>query len=374
MNLQNSLNLYAIYLKSLINKVWFDLIREIVVAICSSVLILLFIYIFQDFINVKLAVIDEATQVGFARSFSVIILVIVSSYLARCFQRWKSQKESLEKMAQRLGENPATISTFLIMKTIGFQVLFLGLTWIVLNNYIYKGSTKEQLGAISLAAILSLIGYLLPSQGQKETSYSSVVLKGNSIFAQLAIWRLNQMFFRNRLTRLCVVLSFVFLAGTILIAVSEKGLPLAVLCSLISGYLLSGSLIFQLQDDMEHSWLEKHCGVSHDQFTKTYLFLGLLLGATCGLLNGIAYYLCSPSGESITEVAKLVPIAGLPSLMLAALMFQVDPKRPGIQFITNFIVSLFLGTAIFAHWLSLLLVPVALYYSIQYQKGSFYQN
>ena len=116
--------------------------------------------------------------------------------------------------------------------------------------------------------------------------------------------------------------------------------------------------------------------MSHDNIMRSYLFLGLIFGCGVGLLNLAAFTLGGIQNNTFQDLEplKLVLIGATPCLLLTAIMFQVDPKRPGIQLITSFIISLFIGTAIFASWLSVLLIPVIIYYSHNYQKDAYFKS
>ncbi|SMF21429.1 hypothetical protein [Pseudobacteriovorax antillogorgiicola] len=374
MNLHRSVTLSVIFIRSLMNKIRYDLIREIVIGVCSLVLILLFLYIFQDFINVKLAATAPASQAGFAAAFSYFLFCIASLYMMKTFRSWAHHEESLEKTTRRLGENPQTIRAYIIIKTLFVQASLLSLVTVIVLRYIYRPSPIELAICLVSTSFISLLGFALPSPRAHEKTYRSIRFSADSRMRSLISWRLHQIFFRNRVTRIALGASALFLALTAYVSWKSAPFSLAVLSTLMSGYLACGAMIFQLQDDMEHPWLERHCGISHEDYTRAYFIIGALFGITVGLLNTVAWSLWTANGILVLETWKLLAVGCIPPLLFTSLMFQVDPKRPGIQFITSFIVSLFLGTAVFAHWLSLLLVPIAIYYSNQYQRNGFYQS
>jgi len=55
-------------------------------------------------------------------------------------------------------------------------------------------------------------------------------------------------------------------------------------------------------------------------------------------------------------------------------MFQIAAERPSLQIMTIALIGLFLGTAIFAHWGAIALLPIALTYAKQYQQNNFYRS
>lgn len=367
--------LYTLYTKSVFRKIWYDLIREIVIGLCSIILIMLFVYMFQDFINVKLAAISAPIQERFGQGLSLLAGSLACLYLAKTFKYWRETNESIEKTSNRLGETPENTLVFVILKTLIFQAIIFIMFFTIIKRYIYTPSLMECFTGIGLLWVLSFGGFFVKPTPRKTKTYKSMTLKGKGLYGNLIRWRLHQMFLRNRLTKLCLFLALATSGLVGITGYADGSFPLAAILSLLAGYLLSATLIFQAQEDMKHSWIEKHSGISHKHFVNTYLLMAFLLGLVFSSANLLVYSAHAPQKVLYhLESWKLLAITCLPLFTFCGLIFQVDPKRGGIQLMTNFIISLFLGTAILAHWLSLVLVPVFLYYSLQYQQNAFYES
>jgi hypothetical protein len=58
---------------------------------------------------------------------------------------------------------------------------------------------------------------------------------------------------------------------------------------------------------------------------------------------------------------------------MPGLLFQIDPRRPAVQILIVFMAGLFIGTAVIAHWLAVLLIPLLATWAQRYQADRFYR-
>ncbi len=364
-------------MSSLASRVRYDLMRELVVAVSSIVLFSLFGYIFQDFINVKLASFTDEIQRSFAIGFSYFVLILVALYLSRLYNNWLYEFESLENISKRLGEHTATIRTFRVLKYITSQIIGFGVCHTLIAIYIHQFSWIEIASSQLLLSGFTLLGLLIKRRSDNQPLYHQFSYRHEYSIRILTKWRLVQILFRHRLSQLCLILwLFSYLCLTVA-CIGDLPYATIVLLSIIGSLAIAGAITFQLQEDMNHIWLEQNLGISQDQFCMAYLLLGILLGGVLGVVAGCTYLVVADLTNQqslIWGALKISLITSLGPIAVAPLMFQVDPSRPIIQFFISFFVCLFLGTGIFAHGGTALLIPVLIVYGMKYQKGNYYKS
>ena len=129
--------------------------------------------------------------------------------------------------------------------------------------------------------------------------------------------------------------------------------------------------------------------MSHGQFIRAYEFISWLLGGFYALAGAGLYLVTSRIGGTnssaigphelhdlktlLNHSGKVFCITLLPFLTAPWLMFQIDVRRPWISAVVSLLVNLFVGTALLASWLSVILVPILRYYGLQSQNGRFYR-
>ena len=138
---------------------------------------------------------------------------------------------------------------------------------------------------------------------------------------------------------------------------------------MISSIAISWSLSFQLQEDMNHSWVEKSMGVAQYEVENAYFYTGLYLAAPIAIAFFISIFY---SYDSITAAIQAASICISAPILFHSIMFQIEPKKPIIQILCSVLIVLFIGTAIFAHPLSALIIPVVIYYGRQHQTDQYY--
>ena len=116
-------------------------------------------------------------------------------------------------------------------------------------------------------------------------------------------------------------------------------------------------------------------GISHQEIIQVYLAIALTLGVPIATLSSCFYFWGPGFQSSITlsEASKVGAIIVTGPTITPFLMFQMEPRRPVITWIALIIINLFLGTAIFAHWLAILFLPILAYYAGNYQTSRYYR-
>jgi hypothetical protein len=70
---------------------------------------------------------------------------------------------------------------------------------------------------------------------------------------------------------------------------------------------------------------------------------------------------------------KIFLISLIGPLLAPAVMFQLEPRRPAISLLALFFINLFLGTAVLAHPISIILLGFLIYYANGYQMNRYYR-
>ena len=368
-----SVVLYKMYLRSIFTRIYYDLIQELVVGTCSCVMVSLFLYMFQDFINVKLAVIPSQTQEMVARIFAFLIYLLSLSYSLKTIKSWKSELNSFESFGLLVGTKPTHIRLFLIVRALIFVVCIFTFTGLVIFKLIYQPSAKE-FTATSMLGFIVIASSFFKSRSRETLSGKSVKAmkfkQGQATLINMLRWRIIQLLQRNKATRVCILSALTFVILTALVSWLSLSFSLAVLSALASGFLATGAMIFQLKDDIQNSWLEKNCGVTHASIIRVYRVLAITIGTLLGAANVIAYMICN--SFSTQKVGLLLTMSLVAPLLFPPLMFQVDARRPTIQFLMVFLATLFIGTGIYAYPILVLAIPIFDYYGHSYQNNRYY--
>lgn len=375
MSIFRSLRLVGYHNKQSVLKLRYDLGRELVVLISSAVLLGLFAYIFRDFLNDKLRAIPPSEQAAIARVFATVLLLMVGPLVAAPIYRLWRDDPSLRSFALRSGERPAIIKGFLGLQTLILIIFAYVLYWQLVG---IPWGKWELTYALMWQGLSLILGFLRLALHREKSSPIFKPLLDDSPSKRLKTltdWRWKQIFLRNRLAKLCLGLAF-FLqvaSGVLLAPPLRAPFPLAILIAMASGLLIACAPSFQLEEDMRAIWFERQIACSHEEYVAVYQRICLRLAVGFGI-SAVVIALLVRGFEAAPETLKLMPITALFPLLLPAVMFQIAPERPLLQIMTIALVGLFLGTAIFAHWGSIVVLPVALTYAKQYQQNNFYRS
>jgi hypothetical protein len=184
---------------------------------------------------------------------------------------------------------------------------------------------------------------------------------------------------RNRLTRLAFGIGALFLPLVGLAGWSGAPPFVGAVAALAAGYFAGAALCFQLAEDLGSAWTERGFGVTHDEFLSAYerlgLGAGLAVGAAAAAIYGVGVVLHGDefSAATLLIALKILVLGILPPLAVPMVMLQIDGRRAAINLLLTLLAALFVGTAILATWLGLLLVPLLRYYALKSQAGRFYR-
>ena len=365
-----ALQLYFMNLKSFWLKLRYDWAREITVMLCSTVLLATFFYVFNDFLNNEVKQISLGMHQRFGRWAAIVALGLSSAYLANIWlQEGFKAKHSLSLFALSRGELPRTVMAFLIIRQITLAAIILGFAWYIISNYMSKFTFSSaaywQIGALTAATLLVKI---INRNGKLEMPVCSLRSLG---MTGMMRWRLVQILTRNHRSQLMLLLSGATLVIQFALMYKQAPLFLNILVGFLSGWTASSALNFQLTADLKYAWLERLAGVSHSDYLKAYEQVGYLLSLTLAALTLLITL--SSGALAWQDTAKIILAVIIPIYLMPALAMQIDAKRPVIQMITGFLVSIFLVTACYAHILSVIIVPFAAHYAHTQQHDRFYR-
>ncbi len=371
-------------LSGAVHRLRHDLGRELVVGFSGLILLGLFIYVFGDFLTIKTADLPPTLQSNLSQGFGIILLGLTTLICSRLLRQDRSSHQSFYNAASRLGESPGILRLYRCVWW-GMQVVFFyALAWWVLRRFIHVNPSTF-LVVSQIFFLLTLLGSLLitaNSPSRVDTGSSAIPKPWQppqhptSPQRTLFLWRWYQMLQRNRLTRLTLGMGMVFSAVSGLNELRSGPFFLTVLAALITGLFAAMALAFQMEDDVRALWAERGMGISDDQYQTAYRHLGLTLGLIFGAVTAIFFSLNRIIGNMPIDpilVIQVFAAATLAPYIMPGLLFQIDPRRPAIQAMTCGLLTLFLGTAILAHWLAIALPPLLVYYTQNYQRGQFYR-
>ena len=208
---------------------------------------------------------------------------------------------------------------------------------------------------------------------QSGTEYRIPSVVPMSMIKALAQWRLLQMK-RNTATKTLfyIGVGFAFLAA--MVAARSGPDFVVVLSCFAGGFCAAAAIPVQVQEDLNHAWVEKTAGVSHDSYMGAIKRVSLIIGIFCALAAVVTVGLTlAIFGGPIKLVLVAAAVAAVPAWSMPAIIFQIDARRSAATILAALIVTLFLATAVYAHWLSLLLLPIMSWYGSNMQARRFHR-
>ncbi|WP_141735373.1 hypothetical protein [Oligoflexus tunisiensis] len=356
--------------KQSLTRIRYDWGRELVVIASTGILLGLFYYMFRDFLQDKLNDLPTSLRELIATRLRAVVMLGLGLWVGGRLSNLYRDEPGWAHFALRSGEDPQVVRAF----RLGQSLLLIAVSYGIFG-YFFQPELSLQIGSLALAgATFAFMRYRKESTGPQNLK---PILRDapESRADTLRNWRWFQIVQRNRLCRLCLVISLILQLSIAVMHGLGWPLFLTVLATMMASALLAWALAFQLEDDMRAIWFERQLGCSHEEFVKVYEHISWRLGLGLALLSLVSILVTGVPGRvPLGEWIKLLPIAALFPLITPAIMFQVAPERPLLQILITSLIGLFLGTAIYAHILSIVLVPIAITYAKNYQKDNFYRS
>ncbi len=341
----------------------YDLGKEITVLLCALVVTATFAYVFHDFLNHAVAAISPAMRDSFAHITALLCTAIIAFSLGKFLHR--ASHDRYCQLQRQLGTAPRQRRVFFLLR--GMAALLLSLASIMLIGHLLLRA-PSLLSLLAVAPPALLLGLYLarrtrpapPRQARQHTMFS---------------WRWQQILQGERL-----LLGSAAGSALSCLPLSYLNAPLQVFgcVALVCGLLASFSLASQAARDAQFAWAERNFGISHAQYVRTCEKLGASLALGCASCSAVGFIggqllFALPMLPLLPALLKIVLLAALAPLSMPLLLFQIDVRRPAVQYITATLWTLFIGTAILATWFSVLLYPLLRWYALQYSDGRFYR-
>lgn len=389
--LRRSMVLYRLSLMSFIHRLRHDFARELVIGFCGFILLSLFYYIFNDFLNEEVKSISEPMREYFGEILAYVMIGIGIIACSRMISTERSDPRSHGRAFAQLGENRRVISMYLCLRIPTLiLIIFVPLTIIRRKIFVDWGVGKEfLLGFASLALIVisSLFSQLgKRSEANKSSPVSLLKNPPDSPLKSLIFWKLAGILWRHTSCKICLGMGGV--TSALLLLISKYDHPAAFLIAFLTGVFISCALMIQISSDLQCSWIEKNLGVSHDLWMASVTAISLLFAFFATILIGSFYWgsvfiygfgvngVIEGNHELFLrlETSIRLSLCGFtPPFMVPFLALQIDGRRFFIQMMSVILCSLFVATAIYASLASLALLPLIFYYGVTTQKGRFYR-
>lgn len=368
--------LLLIDLRAVLHRTRHDLGKELSVLVASLILLATFGYVFDDFLNVQIASLSSAMRDKVAEVAATATLAVSALAAARALRREAAAKASTRRMAEELGEEPRIVRAYVVLRSAAVLALWHGLAWTLTRRFLIRFEPTEALAAEAAMIALALAGIAWPARGERPGATGRperVLGAGTTRRRALLAWRLRQHVLRNRAHQAIYALALAF--AVLGAAVYGGGAPLVapVVAAFVAGVLIASILALALAEDLQHAWVERALGVSHDEIVLAYFHVAVVLAGPAAALTALLLGLSAPATGALSEALKPAAVLLVTPLFAPYVLFQIDARRPGVNVMGLIIVGLFLGTAIFAHWLAVVVPIIAKAAIAGNQAGRFHR-
>jgi len=372
LSFERSLILAKMSFKGSLARLRHDLAKEVVVALCSLILLSLFIFIFSDFLGNRIAQIPESSRqvIGLVGMMPIVI--------------WYSRKllssVAIELMstARRLGESPQVVKSSSIMILMAHTAVAL-IPISTTLAYLLPGSFITNLVCLlAISATAAVLGDTLPKRSWLPAPRGWQISLTNKL-GTIINFRLRQLTKGNEFfaKTIYVQIALSMFAAALHAFTPVRYHPALFLLNSTAGFILSCLLSLQLHEDLKLAWAERTIGISHDEIVSAYQWLSRLFMLVLLVANAVAFAAASAiHGNAEHNWIQLMQstLAGCTYLAITpGMLFQIDSRKPASQIALLFIMGLFISTAVLAWLPAFLLVPLLNYYTIPYQRGRFYR-
>lgn len=362
-----------------------DLGKELTVGLAAAALIAVFGYIFNDFFNVQLAALSTGLRLVLARIVSVSALIVAAFSSYKVVLDLLTAKSSTLAMARMLGESRTALRTYRALAISQSLLIRMGLAMALIATLVLPDQPLwPSIGHAALAGAIALAIAVYRGRRPQTSNPGRPALcqgrvRGGTTTTILARWRLQQYLLRAPAPAMLLGLA---MALNLLSAYAlARGLPEVTVVgpALGAAMLIAAILSLVLAEDLRHAWTERAMGVTHAQIVAAYRRLAITISAGLGLASiailGIVTIAFGTSFDLATLELICKPAAVMlgPSYFLPSVLLALEARRPLLNAMAMIVISLFLATAIFAHWLGLLLPLLLAGAAAEQQQGRYYR-
>lgn len=370
--MHRALRLYLGTIVQFFRRIFYSFAVELVVGLCGIILLALFYYIFSDFLNNQVQEISAALATILSNTLAAILLLIAAVTCGNQLSANQYHQEHLAQVAKRLGENPRTLRFFSLLQTASVVLVFYLPTLLLVKAGFVTWQARTNAEVISVMLIITAFSWWIASRRQRAFYDSTRMHHHHLLLAKtyrnplvtMVVWRIKQIAFRNRRAQflLLIALGCALVNGCLL----SWGYPHALIVVLgnFCGLTVGAALIVQIAQDCRSSWIEKDCGVSQREFFNTLQVLGFIFAGISMVMQALSIGFAVLLGARAVGIegiffVQIMAITATGPFLVPYLALQIDGKRAGLQTLTLVLVSLLFITAIFAHFVSIALLPLA---------------
>ena len=328
-------------------------------SLATAVVISLFVYIFGDFFKAKLPEINQEFASRALSHFETLTLIVASFGISSQIAKKLRDPENWLGLLAFWGVSPAIISKHRMLLATIINFILMVVIAALLNHFL--GTLSWWQWALTIALTLMSVQSSKSSKTQsiRETDVSRP--SGHDFSQQpLIAWRKGRISSRAwNGSSLRVVAAIPMMLGTIALLLGQR-IEVAYLSSLTGGILLSWTVPFLIDDDLQTTWIERQAAVSHEDWMKAWqsiftrwalrMFLVTLIAYTITLV--VASYLHNPESHSLTSMASSILINGIlaafPVWLAPAFIMQIDGRKPVTNIIMLTLIGIFAGSVILA--------------------------
>ncbi len=341
--------------RGVVSNVW----NYLTLALCSAVLIALFLYVFNDLLTKQLSGLPQLEVLSLAFGW------IAGSIIQFRLLYISGQAHELSRFGQFINGDPGEIRSLNTSRMLLWRILGPGIVWGVISTLPYWSAYKvAAFFFVNLAIFTGTKG-----SAKLQSWLPRLSPKFLAPFSPILRWRLVRLFIYNESCRILLLTAFVF--QCLIVFRNSASLGFLWLLALLSGILTGVAHILVAAEDLRSSWLEKNAGLSHESFIRTQIAVSILL-ALFLMLPSILLGLISDL--PLNQKLSLMLTGPAVSAMVPGIILQIDGRRPEISAVVLILLGLFVGTAVLAHPLSFLLTFLVVSYGVSSQSDRYYKQ
>ncbi len=353
-----------------------NLSKKLTLLLCSFIVLALSLYLYQDFAHTYLGPISSKLA-QFSSYIAFFFLIAVGTFfLKKQITTFLASEETTHSFAKTLGESDSLLKFYkFVLSPFLFLISYFPFWWVAIY-FFGEFSILTHILFLLLPPLLIPFTFL-KKQNTSKRNYKLLNGKTSTPYRALLEWRYNQMWYKNKITKLLLLSSaFLGIASPFFLLNTKAKLPS--MSFIFLGSLLAGiALLIQIGNDFGSVWLERMSGVSHEKYLRAIFQLANLIGfclvfLTC-LSFAILYFL--PGRHfvfSFSILIKFIILSYVPVGTVPLIVLQVDPRKVFFQSIILCVLSLFFSTLLLMEFSLFLLFPFVLSYAKKSQSNRFY--
>ena len=349
--------------------------RELTAFVCSLVLVALFLYLFNDFLNEKVVSVSETMRKSLALWAYWGLWFLCGLFLGLRL-RLPGSCDALASFALSRGEKSLLVKRFRVLMVLLTSLFYISVTYVLCIKILGYSILAHPYPLLMAGGVFCVAFFWPRARGtKKEATFKPWQPRGAKAASAMFSFRRLQMLGRNRPARFVFASCYSLSTAHFFLAKWQAPFFLHGLLAIFLTLLVSIPLLLQLKEDLSFAWAERSMGVSHESVVKTYFRLALLSSLPLGLWGALCYAAGLYKGEAFfwQSHISLFCLTVMGPIMAPSILFQLEPRRPALSWLALFLICLFVGTGILAHIAAVVLIPILIHYAGSYQHGRYYR-